>query len=181
MRSRDNESQLYLTNIFNVNMIWCFTSLSTLLKSYRDDGRMIMKGSVQWNAVQSWAVFRLQRDSNPELTGPKSGALTILDTRMYLQRKYAQGDYKDWQLFLWILSMYKLRQTSQQLRIKPDSQTLKTKARTHCWVREWFAGFTHSGFMWSLWVLRRRLHSQASRLWNFFHAQLSWAWNLSCL
>ena len=26
---------------------WCFTSLSTLFKSYGDDGRMIMKGSVQ--------------------------------------------------------------------------------------------------------------------------------------
>ena len=26
---------------------WCFTSLSTLFKSYQDDGRAIMKGSVQ--------------------------------------------------------------------------------------------------------------------------------------
>ena len=31
-------------------MIWCFTSLSTLFKSYRDAGRMIMKSSVQLNA-----------------------------------------------------------------------------------------------------------------------------------
>ena len=28
-------------------MIWCFTPLSTLFTSYRDDGRMIMKGYVQ--------------------------------------------------------------------------------------------------------------------------------------
>ena len=28
-------------------MIWCFTSLLTLFKSYQDDGRMIMKGSLQ--------------------------------------------------------------------------------------------------------------------------------------
>ena len=27
--------------------VWCFMSLSTLLKSYRDDGGMKMKGSVQ--------------------------------------------------------------------------------------------------------------------------------------
>ena len=31
---------------------WCFTSLSTFFKSYRDDGRMIIKGFVQWCAVQ---------------------------------------------------------------------------------------------------------------------------------
>ena len=29
-------------------IIWCFTSLSTLFKSYWDYGRVIMKGSVQW-------------------------------------------------------------------------------------------------------------------------------------
>ena len=29
-----------------------FTSLSTLFKSYQDDGRVIMKGSVQQSAVQ---------------------------------------------------------------------------------------------------------------------------------
>ena len=47
--------------------VWCFTSLSTLFKSYRDDGRVIMKGSVQGSAIQSWAEFRLQWDSNPGL------------------------------------------------------------------------------------------------------------------
>ena len=33
-------------------MIWCFRSLSILFKSYsyRDDGRMTMKGSMQYNA-----------------------------------------------------------------------------------------------------------------------------------
>ena len=34
-------------------LFWYFTSLPTLFKSYQDDGRMIMKGSVQWSAVQS--------------------------------------------------------------------------------------------------------------------------------
>ena len=28
-----------------------FTSLSTVFQSYQDDGRMIMKGCVQWNPV----------------------------------------------------------------------------------------------------------------------------------
>ena len=28
-------------------LIWCSTPLSTLFQSYRDDGKMIMKGSVQ--------------------------------------------------------------------------------------------------------------------------------------
>ena len=42
-----------------------FTSLSTLFKSYRDNGSVIMKGSMQWSANQSWAEFHLQCDSNP--------------------------------------------------------------------------------------------------------------------
>ena len=29
-----------------------------IIKSYRDVGRMIMKGSVQWSAVQSWAELK---------------------------------------------------------------------------------------------------------------------------
>ena len=32
-------------------MICDFTSFSTVLQSYQDDGRMIMKGCVQWNTV----------------------------------------------------------------------------------------------------------------------------------
>ena len=41
-------------------MIWCFTSLSTLFKSYQDEGRLIMKGS----------VCRIQQDSNLKLLAP---------------------------------------------------------------------------------------------------------------
>ena len=55
-------------------MIWCFKSLSTLFKSYWAGGRMIMKGSVQRSAVQSWAELSLQQDSNPRSL--KSGVLT---------------------------------------------------------------------------------------------------------
>ena len=36
---------------FNGWMICNFTSFSTVFQSYQDDGRMIMKGSVQWNPV----------------------------------------------------------------------------------------------------------------------------------
>ena len=32
-------------------MICDFTSFSTVFQSYQDDGRMIMKGCVQWNPV----------------------------------------------------------------------------------------------------------------------------------
>ena len=36
----------------------------TRVKIYWDDGRMIMKGSVQWSALQLWAAFCLQQDLN---------------------------------------------------------------------------------------------------------------------
>ena len=42
---------------------WYFTSLSTLLKSYWDDGRVRMKGSVRWRAIQS-SEFCRQLDLN---------------------------------------------------------------------------------------------------------------------
>ena len=42
-----------------------FTSLSTLFKSYWDNGRMMMNRFVQWSTVQSWAELCLQQDSNP--------------------------------------------------------------------------------------------------------------------
>ena len=49
---------------------------STVFQSFRDDGRVNMKGSVQWSAVQVREESRLQRDSNPRPRDPKSGALT---------------------------------------------------------------------------------------------------------
>ena len=39
-------------NLIFVAMILCFTSLLTLVKSYRDNEWMIKKGSVQWSGVQ---------------------------------------------------------------------------------------------------------------------------------
>ena len=33
-------------------MTWDFTSFSTVFQSYQDDGRLIMKGCVQWNSVE---------------------------------------------------------------------------------------------------------------------------------
>ena len=37
----------YLSVAVMMMMIWCFTSISTLFKTYRDIRSMIMKGSVQ--------------------------------------------------------------------------------------------------------------------------------------
>ena len=36
-----------LTAATEMMMVWCFVPLSTLFKSYQDDGRVIMKGSEQ--------------------------------------------------------------------------------------------------------------------------------------
>ena len=49
---------------------------STVFQSFRDDGRVNMKGSVQWSAVKVREESRLQRDSNLRPRDPKSGALT---------------------------------------------------------------------------------------------------------
>ena len=43
-------TQKYIAKI----IVWCFTSLSTLFKSYRDDGRLI------WSAIQSCVKFHVQ-------------------------------------------------------------------------------------------------------------------------
>ena len=45
-------------------MIWCFMSLSTLFKSYQDDGRVITLCN---EMPLSWAEFQFQWDSNPHL------------------------------------------------------------------------------------------------------------------
>ena len=38
-------------------MIWCFISLSTLCKSYGDDGRVIMKSSVQSSGKHAYIML----------------------------------------------------------------------------------------------------------------------------
>ena len=67
----------------NMMRIWCLTFLSTLFKSYWDGGRVIMKGSVQWSAIQSWAEFRLPWDSNPGPLDPKLEALITQSPRLF--------------------------------------------------------------------------------------------------
>ena len=52
-----------------------FTSLSTVFQSYRDDGRAIFKGSVQWSAVYVREESLLKRDSNPRPGDTKLGPL----------------------------------------------------------------------------------------------------------
>ena len=49
---------------------------STVFQSFRDDGRVNMKGSVQWSPVKVWEESPLQRDSNLRPLDPKSGVLT---------------------------------------------------------------------------------------------------------
>ena len=48
-----------------------FTSLSTVFQSYKDDGRVSMKGTLQWSAVYVRKESRLQQDSNPRPSDPK--------------------------------------------------------------------------------------------------------------
>ena len=57
---RDNENRLYVKD----NELG-FISLSISIKSYQDDGRIILKGSVQLSAVQPLAECPVQQDSNP--------------------------------------------------------------------------------------------------------------------
>ena len=45
-------------------MICHFTPLSTVFQSYQDDGRMKMKGCVQWNPVYGWKDFCLKQGLN---------------------------------------------------------------------------------------------------------------------
>ena len=44
-------------------MVWYFTPLSTLFKSYRDDGRVIMKGSMQWSTYSHLFILHLVRNA----------------------------------------------------------------------------------------------------------------------
>ena len=68
----------------SIMILCCLTSLSTLFKSYLNDGRVIMKVSVQSSKVQAWATeFRLEQDSNPGHLGSKSGALTAQSPRRF--------------------------------------------------------------------------------------------------
>ena len=71
-------------------MTWCFTSLSTLFKSYQDDRRVIMKGPVQWNAIQSWAEFCHQGDSNPRPSNSKLGVFLCAQkwTEVHIQLNF---------------------------------------------------------------------------------------------
>ena len=61
--------------------IFCeFTSISIVFHSYQDDGLMIVKGSVQWNLVYGWKVFRLKRGSKPKIARSVGQRLTYLAT-----------------------------------------------------------------------------------------------------
>ena len=61
---------------------------STVFQSFRDDGRVNMKGSVQWSAVYVLEESRLQRDSNPRPRDPKSWALTARPRGRFISTWY---------------------------------------------------------------------------------------------
>ena len=46
-------------------MTWDFSSFSTVFQSYQDDGRMIMKGSVQWNPFTIEKILARGSNSRP--------------------------------------------------------------------------------------------------------------------
>ena len=49
-------------------------SFSTEFQSIQDDGRLIMKGCVQWNTTYSWKDFRLELNLNPGLLDQQASA-----------------------------------------------------------------------------------------------------------
>ena len=61
--------------------VWCCTSLSTLFKSYRDDGRVIMKGSVQWHTVIRW--IGLPAGFKPGISWSEAGNADHSATQMF--------------------------------------------------------------------------------------------------
>ena len=42
-----------------------FTSFSTVVQSYQDEGRVIIKGCVEWLVVHGWKYFRFHQESHP--------------------------------------------------------------------------------------------------------------------
>ena len=49
-----------------------FTSFSTVFQSVWEDGRVIMKGCVQWNPIYGWKDFCLQQILNLEPLGQQA-------------------------------------------------------------------------------------------------------------
>ena len=81
IESAKTVNKMTLNELFKLTTLWttgpwCFTSLSTVFKSYRDNGEMI-KVTMQWGVMQSWAEFHLYRESNWDLV--KSSCLYNFD------------------------------------------------------------------------------------------------------
>ena len=47
-------------------MTYDFTSFLAAFQSYQDNGRMIMKGYVQWNQVYGWEDFASSKDQTQD-------------------------------------------------------------------------------------------------------------------
>ena len=72
-----------------------FTSFWTVFQSHQDNGRLNMKGSVQWSAVQVRKQFRIQRDLNPRPSDQKSTALTT-QPRRHLSPVWSESSLSAW-------------------------------------------------------------------------------------
>ena len=124
-------------------MIWCFMSLSILFNSYWHNGRMIMKGSVQWsNTVMSWIPLPM---------GNRAWHLVILSRECYplghLDASIEEISTKFQALFL-----YKKKKI---IKIKKTDRVI-------CWFR--FSGlnmiFNHSSYAgWSCFSSRSEILS----------------------
>ena len=53
--------------------LWFYTFLS-IFKSYKDDGRVIMKGSMQWNPIYIWKDIPIKQESNSVPLGQQASA-----------------------------------------------------------------------------------------------------------
>ena len=67
-----------LLNIIDGFMAYDVTPFSTVFPSYSSDGRMIMKGCVEWNLVYGWKNFCLEPGSNPRPLFISRTALNLL-------------------------------------------------------------------------------------------------------
>ena len=55
-----------------------YPTFSTVFQSYRDNGRVLMKGCVQWDLIYSWEDFCLQQGLSPDCMAECNRTLFIV-------------------------------------------------------------------------------------------------------
>ena len=70
------------------------TDEKNIFQSYQDDGRVIIKGCVQWNPVNEWRDFSLQWGLNLGLPVPNllnyQGSQSLLEKTVYLETMFSE-------------------------------------------------------------------------------------------